>query len=421
MLSQSLTVLKSAIAPSGNKLNYNKSIESYRGLCALLVVLAHGTVHTDLLFENFKWPAFVEYINAGYLSVLTFFCISGYVIGLSNNSLRKFEIGNYIKKRAVRLYPIYILSIFLCVLAVNQFPIPLIIKNLLFLQNSYGYFGYPVLPFVNYASWSLNFEVVYYLAFIGIIFIRPRFWILLVALLALSIGLKTTGSSTQFIAGYINGFYFWILGLIIAWNSKSRKEQIKPIALLSLLFLHICINHLGIGKIILNTMHINTFNNINWLFDLPFCLMIITTLTGYSNLLFKLNKIFCYSAPAIIFMYLLVSHRIFENERWWMCAIFWGLSLLFYFEKKISQYLLKKLLFFWEISYAIYILHVPIALLIKKYVFIGNHTTELFVKYLLWIALTILFSYLMEKIVQPKIRSFFFKNAKSDIALLQKA
>src|ERR1700741_4678689 len=97
-----LNFLNRPLGPTLIKHGYAPHVDQYRGLCALLVFINHGTVHEDLLVDNFKWPVFVSYFGSPYLSVLMFFCISGYVIGLTNDTA-KLNVKQYLKKRAIRL------------------------------------------------------------------------------------------------------------------------------------------------------------------------------------------------------------------------------------------------------------------------------------------------------------------------------
>lgn len=404
-----MTLLISKIAPPEKRAEYNHNIEQYRGLCALLVILAHGLTH-DILVKDFSWPAFMNYINAGYLSVLIFFCISGYAIGSSvtNNN---FQTKEYVKKRIVRLYPIYIVSILMCIPIASPLSYTTVLENLFFLQNSAGYFGWQVPVFENFASWSLNYEMVYYLIFIPIVYLKPRVLVLVGSMLIISLISIQTNPNINFFIDYLSGFYFWLMGLIIAWLAISKNKP-QSVNLLSLLFLHLCQNHLGIGKIILNTLHITSNSSVNWLFDLPFCFFILATLIGIKNKWTFYNKVVCYVFPFFVFLFLAIKGRLFENERWIMCGIFWILSVVLIKEKKLSDIIREKLTSIGEISYALYILHVPVALLIKKYIFINNKATEITIKYILWILVTFSLSYLLEKVWQPKIRNYFFKPTK---------
>jgi peptidoglycan/LPS O-acetylase OafA/YrhL len=392
------------------KFEYNIAVEQYRGLCALLVLVAHGTAHANMFINNsFTWPTYVNYLGAGYLSVMVFFCISGYVIGITNNN--NFSTKQYVKKRLVRLYPIYLVSIILCVVVASNVNFYAVVTNLFFLQNNlpYGTLNIPI--FVNYVTWSLNYEVLYYLLFIPIIYFRPKIWKLLLGLIVLSLLLTNTNNTLLFLGTYVNGFYFWLLGLFIGWNliKSDKNTTSKSIPLLSLLFLHLCQHHLGVGQMILHTFGIYTNSGLNWLGDIPFCMMVMSVLTAKENAFLRFNKMLCFAVPAFVFLYLIINHRIFEDTRWIMCLIYWVLSLLFYFEKKVSAFIMNKLTGIGKISYGIYLLHVPVALIIKRVIFISDPTSEIVIKYLLWISITFLLSFLLEMVLQPAVKKYIMR------------
>ncbi len=211
----------------------------------------------------------------------------------------------------------------------------------------------------------------------------------------------------MFFTDYLNGFYFWILGLFIAWKIIDGEDKNINVPLLSMLFLHLCQHHLGLGVIILHTIGVYSNSNLNWIFDLPFCLMIMCILTQKDNVFLRINKIMCYIVPGIVFSYLALHGRIFEDDRWIMCLIFWVLSLIFYSEKRFSSVILNKLTFIGKISYALYLVHIPIALLIKKTIFINNQPIEIAVKYLLWLLITFSLAMLLDLVFQPAIKKYF--------------
>jgi len=407
-----MSFLGRRIAPSVVKHAYNAQIEQYRGLCALLVLLTHGFADNKLLEVNYQLPFFLRYFNSGYLSVMIFFCISGYVIGITNGK-PKLDISAYLKKRAIRLYPVYIIALILCILVTSIIDWKSFLGNLFFLQNDLPYFGLRIPIFVNFPSWSLNYEVFYYLFFIVIFFVRPTigaFGIFLV----LGSALVFFCPPLNFLSWYFNGFYFWALGLLLAWDVfKLRQKLPNSVPFLSLLFLQLCMHHLGIGEIILHIMGVHTSSNINWLFDLPFCMMIMCVLTGKDNRFIRYNKILVYSLPACVFGYLVFHHRITEDTRWIMCLIFWVLSLVFFFEEKVSSLLMTKLTLVGKISYGLYLLHVPIAYIVRKYVLFGNPTEDFLIKYILWISITFGLSILLEMVLQPRLRNYLLSKAKS--------
>lgn len=406
MLTQVTNFLNKPIkAPLLNQ-GYHKHIEQYRGLCALFVLINHGTVHEDMLLNNFTWPGFVHYLGSGYLSVIIFFCISGYVIGISNDH-KKLNVKLYLKKRLLRLYPIYIFALILCLIAAGWAGWFVITGNLLFLQNDSPYGNITIPVFVNGPSWSLNYEVLYYLLFIALFFIRPKVWHLTFGMLLLSIILLNSSPGIMFFTNYLNGFYFWVIGLLIGWKLIDGNNKTFAVPLLSMLFLHLCQQNLGLDSIVFNVLKIHSNTTFHWIVNVPFCLMIMSILTQKENTFLRYNKVLCYILPAIVFIYLILNHRIFEDLRWIMCLIFWVLSLIFYNEKRISAYLLDKLTGVGKISYALYLLHYPVAFLIKKTIFINYQPMEVVVKYLLWLILTFSLAILLELFLQPKIKKYF--------------
>ncbi len=402
-----MTFFKRNLEPDLEVLPYNNNIESYRGLCALSVMLNHGTVHSSILVDKLEMPEFIYYLSSPYLSVLIFFCISGYAIGISNNK-NDFNILNYLKRRAIRLYPILIVSILCCIIATQIFPWRIIIQNLLFLQNTVSYFGHSFTIFENFPIWSLNHEMLFYLLFIVIIIVKPRIWILLTIMIISTFVLHNSPPDIAFIPHYLNGFYFWLLGLFLAWGIINRTHiKSSKVNFISLAFLHLCFTHLDLGSIIMAVIDFKSNNNFPALFYLPFCLLLLGQLLGYENKFLKINRIACFGVPFLFFVYLIFVGRIFENERWIMCLLFWLIAVMFSSETKYSEIISKRLLFFGKISYAIYLFHIPVAIFVKNYVHIS--TLEIPIKYILWIAITLLMAYLFEIKLQHKIRYYFLK------------
>jgi len=86
------------------------------------------------------------------------------------------------------------------------------------------------------------------------------------------------------------------------------------------------------------------------------------------------------------------------------------LSLIFYSEKRFSAAILNKLTFIGKISYAVYLIHIPVALVIKKTIFINSQPIEIVVKYLLWIIITFSLAVLLDNVFQPAIRKYFIRS-----------
>ena len=101
--------------------NFNFDLEALRGFAALVVVFRHIALEEELLNPNYSPGYLIHFFPIANFAVLVFFVLSGYVIGVSNiNNLKRNNIFPYLKKRAIRLYPIYIISIFFALVIANQ-------------------------------------------------------------------------------------------------------------------------------------------------------------------------------------------------------------------------------------------------------------------------------------------------------------
>jgi peptidoglycan/LPS O-acetylase OafA/YrhL len=138
-------------------------LDGLRGIAALAVFLAHAL---DLI-----WPAYHSFAESrfqlGNWGVVLFFLCSGFIIPISlerQGSLRRFWI-----RRLLRLYPLYWLSVVLCMLcalagvaafarAIVARPIGVFVANLTMFQAFFGY------PYLNTVYWTLTVEMLFYLA-----------------------------------------------------------------------------------------------------------------------------------------------------------------------------------------------------------------------------------------------------------------
>ena len=134
-----------------------------------MVVFGHSMQFSEVLCNgyDFKRRAF-NYFAPTHLMVMVFFMLSGYVIGINYNHKNTFSIIDYLKKRLIRLYPIYLIAIGITIFFFPQ-SIKSVIGHLFFLQIA-------VVDFFkeNVALWSLNYEMLYYLLAIPIIMFRIK-------------------------------------------------------------------------------------------------------------------------------------------------------------------------------------------------------------------------------------------------------
>ena len=144
------------------------SLDVLRALCALGVLAAHLFGETEGLGSH---PLLTGLASFGVESVIGFFVLSGCVIALQPYAGQ----APYLRARAVRILPIYYIVLAGCIALMlwtrEPFKATELLGNLFFVQNL---FWRPVRPLdFFFSSWSLNYELYYYLGFL-LVMARPR-------------------------------------------------------------------------------------------------------------------------------------------------------------------------------------------------------------------------------------------------------
>lgn len=177
-------------SPKSETLNRGRlaGIDALRGIAALSVVVYHavGQVGNGLPNNVLKWPvlAIQTLSSFGYVGVLLFFVISGFCIHLqwaeAQASAKPFKIsfGAFWRRRFRRLYPAYIIALFLY-LAFTASAVGIkftgafiydVVMHLLMLHNLDPKTSYSV----NGVFWTLAIEEQLYLAYFLLLFLRKR-------------------------------------------------------------------------------------------------------------------------------------------------------------------------------------------------------------------------------------------------------
>lgn len=174
-----------------------------RGIAALMVVLYHANGGYGFGDRHFLGHIF----TFGFAGVDFFFVLSGFIIAYSSIELigKKGAIIYFLKKRFIRVYPIYWIYLFVGIL----FGIKYFINIHLF-----EYFWKTILLFPEHncvieTSWTLPFEITFYLLFAFFIYSR---WSLLVIIPVIVISLICTilsnfGHYELFKNHYLNDFF----------------------------------------------------------------------------------------------------------------------------------------------------------------------------------------------------------------------
>ena len=140
-------------------------VQLLRGLASLLVVLMHATIATKEIWRINFLGGFFTFGGAG---VDMFFVLSGFIITYtSKNALKKSaSFIAFLKRRFIRIYPVYwvIITIFLLI----QLALPAFYKThyILTLSNLFNtYFLLPDHVMLNSVSWTLTYEIFFYILF----------------------------------------------------------------------------------------------------------------------------------------------------------------------------------------------------------------------------------------------------------------
>jgi len=163
------------------------SIQSFRGIAALLVVAFHLTVRSNELLKQNLLAGIFSFGSAGVdfffvLSGFVIFCVHRYDTGNSR------KLKNFLLKRFVRIYPIYFLLTLLIIPIYlagyghsYKSNIDIILKSFLLYPQSNG-----IYPILN-VGWTLSYEVLFYLFSSLAILLKPQLTRIIFALWILTI------------------------------------------------------------------------------------------------------------------------------------------------------------------------------------------------------------------------------------------
>lgn len=276
-------------------------VQMLRGVAGMLVVFYLLTVN----FSERTGQSFLfEFFYFGGSGVQIFFVLSVFIIAYANKDFiaRPTKTVSFLKRRFIRIYPIYWIIITLFLLIQLVFP---------FYYNTHFKLGvanmlatYLLLPnhvMINDVSWSLTNELFFYLLFTLAILVPVKkfaFSLLLIYFVLLLVialtGMNFTGGN-----GYIGLLFFpmnieFLLGIfIVLIFDKISKRWICPLlaAGVVLFLTGACIfNH---GIYILNNQSNSVLNRV-LLFGLPSFLVILALVKMELNKTIPVKKIFLY-------------------------------------------------------------------------------------------------------------------------------
>jgi peptidoglycan/LPS O-acetylase OafA/YrhL len=387
---------------------YEYSLEGLRGLSALWVAYSH------IFFYEFKLdpayhPAFHfgTFFNAAHGAILIFFALSGYVIGLTNRlPFSRSNAIRYLLRRFIRLYPIYLIAIILGVLSSPTDTWKTVAGNFLFIQGPIS-----ALLSGNGVLWTLHYEVVYYIIFIGVWYYRPKILPLIICTLVVAFLPTIFPSFPKIIAGYAAGWIFWLFGLWLAWK-KPKLQAICKFPLISYILLYIAMDKLKIGTVLFKELGLvkEKFSEIS-IVDFvyfPLCAILLASVT--QRRLPHSRWYFLCTITLLIVQttYLFTSGRLF-NDADFLIAVTHMLLGFAFLRWKVSPNVFSFLAFFGSISYGIYVFHMPILNFMNKFLPFSGSPITFLIRTFIWAGLTILVSYFGELKIQPILKLWFQK------------
>ena len=422
-LSASISVAKTRSDVKVQTTSFNYSLEALRGFAALVVVLCHSLYPSA--DPTYQLHGIWQYPMPGHLSVLIFFILSGYVIGITNKKpiITFNERKEYLRKRIVRIYPLYFISIIITVAVAASIGIhyktSVVIGYLLFLQSLAV-----EVPTVNSPVWSLSYEIVYYLLFLVVSARQwPAKWVIVSCLM---LGLVFTKLQLQpiVLASYFYGAVFWFIGI---WISQAPKSDEEPDygRMLALICLVLSYSRLDIGYSILSNLGLDVteamypnladrFITFSDLSRLIFCIPLIMCFANRKIVGLKVLERIAFILPAFYIIIYIVSGKakvpaLFNS--FFLPTIVYGCAFTLYIAKKYTlgfgKLILQKMVFLGSISYGIYIIHYPLYFIFKQIPFFGGTATSFTVRLLLHLVVVCCLAWLLEIKVQPWFKAKF--------------
>jgi peptidoglycan/LPS O-acetylase OafA/YrhL len=384
-------------------------LEAVRGLAALLVVLTH--IPAIMPYFSFNSSYVIRLFSAwGTESVIIFFLLSGLVIH-SSFERAPTSTGDFLANRAIRIYPILILSILLTVSidrlhfnhAISYWHI---IANIIPVSSIDATLS-PLYFQANPVIWSLSFEVFFYLVFalggiyhrkINRLFIYIWFVISLICIIAYY-ELKVEGVVFYLVqmTAYSD---IWLIGFFV-WDLKNNHNPAFTMAIFSLMCLPL-ISRLHLMRDTYDPFKYLLFAISSIPFFIYLCNLNRQIISGY-----KKNTMFLVLIPIyLIASAILIKDTTYATQVKEAYILLPFLSSLFYLKavrrvigKIYYQGVLPVFSYLGKLSYAIYLIHFPILILTTLL------PISLGLKLIIAIIMLLSLSILLESYLQPFIKT----------------
>lgn len=411
----------SAAAPLPAAGTFDHALEAVRGLAALLVMLGHMLAAGPQLDMHYRPAGIWRYAPPGHLSVLVFFLLSGYVIGRANArpiTTRSARLG-YLKKRLVRLYPLYVLALALTAALAAAYHAPISLGAMS------GYLGFlqgivVAVPSYNQPIWSLPYEVLYYLLFLLVSARQwPAGW---VAFACAGVGLLITrlGVLPPVCGALAYGGTFWFSGLWLA--RRPPCERPLPYGtLLAYLLLLLSYQRLDALHTALQALHLDLDETQVGFFerpivfsDLSLLLLGLPLLAAFTRRRIAGQRWLLPAALAVAGLYLasyVATGRIwqpFNFDTVFLPAFFYLLAVGAYAARRHvapgGEWVVRKLAALGGVSYGVYIIHYPLLFVFHEVSFFRGTFITFLVRLFLYFAAVLALAWVLEYRLQPWVK-----------------
>ncbi len=237
-----------------------RSIQAYRGFAALLVVAFHANL---IAGEYFGQSALTQFFSFGHSGVPFFFVLSGFIIYFVHKADidQPARAGTYLRKRLIRIYPVYwvvTLAVVPAYFLVPSFgsdyhrdPLSILFSLLLLPQSHFPHLT---------VAWTLIHEMLFYLLF-ALLILRKAIghsvflvWMLatVIAVAAQNFGAMALVFPLSFFLSIYNSLFG--LGAVASWltsqhGSTIKRFQIPAFALGNVVFIAAgCIENYWTGR-----------------------------------------------------------------------------------------------------------------------------------------------------------------------------
>ena len=287
------------------------SIQLLRGVAALAVVVHHTGGYVRRYFEPNVFLG--DYFSIGFGGVDLFFVISGFIIHFTSKKYldSPSKLNEYLKKRFVRVFPIhwFVLTVLFftgwlitTVFHKNIFSIGYPHTLIAYIQT---YTLFPLHFAINPVTWTLSYELFFYLCF-ALLIISKRLWFIPLGILLISLYniylnyLANGGEAKMTYFNFIFSSYnveFMLGFLIYQFYDKLKLSTISSLILLTT----------GLSIFIIFGYEVSDFDNYKRLliFGIPSALIVLAMLNLEKNDAITIPKFWILLGDASYVLYLI--------------------------------------------------------------------------------------------------------------------